>query len=180
MRRSRIGTSISRTSSASSNTAMPRMIPISFGGSGPDTATITAPAAKITRPELARPPTIASRGSWLRVGSVLRQMTNGRLEGADYWSQNPAILSAGLGFDNIIGLPEINEATVREAGGAWYGSVTCTIGEAPADNNLTSAAAAGNLDQAYRGGDDVAYDDGLPVVFSWPVATETVTGTRPG
>jgi hypothetical protein len=43
-----------------------------FGGSGPDranvrnTATITAPAAKITRPEWASPPTIASRGSWLR------------------------------------------------------------------------------------------------------------------
>ena len=41
--------------------------PISFGGSGPErakvkkTATITAPAAKITRPEWARPPTIASR-----------------------------------------------------------------------------------------------------------------------
>ena len=38
------------------------MIPISFGGSGPDiakvkkTATITAPAAKITRPECASPP----------------------------------------------------------------------------------------------------------------------------
>src|SRR6185436_20762314 len=74
-------------------------------------------------------------------------------------------------------LPEINEATVRDAGGAWYGSVTCTSGEAPADNNFTSSAAAGNLDQAYRGGDGVAYDDGLPVVFSWPVATETVGPT---
>jgi hypothetical protein len=52
--------------------AMPSMIPIPFGGSGPDRAnvrnpaTITAPAAKITRPELTRPPTIASCGSWLR------------------------------------------------------------------------------------------------------------------
>jgi hypothetical protein len=51
---------------------MPRMIPIRFGGSGPDranvknTATITAPAANITRPESASPPTIASRGSWVR------------------------------------------------------------------------------------------------------------------
>ena len=48
------------------------MTPISFGGSGPDsakvknTATITAPAAKITRPECARPPTIASLGSFVR------------------------------------------------------------------------------------------------------------------
>ena len=45
------------------------MTPISFGGSGPEsakvknTATITAAAAKITRPEWARPPIIASRGS---------------------------------------------------------------------------------------------------------------------
>ena len=71
MRRSRIGTSISRTSSVE-GPAMPRMIPIPFGGSGPDRAnvrnpaTITAPAGKITRPELTRPPTIASCGSWLR------------------------------------------------------------------------------------------------------------------
>jgi hypothetical protein len=48
------------------------MIPIRFGGSGPDRAnvrnpaTITAPAAKITRPEWTRPATIASRGSWVR------------------------------------------------------------------------------------------------------------------
>ena len=51
---------------------MPRMTPISFGGSGPlsakvkNTATITAAAAKTTRPELATPPTIASLGSWVR------------------------------------------------------------------------------------------------------------------
>jgi hypothetical protein len=48
---------------------MPRMTPISFGGSGPEgakvrkTATMTAAAAKITRPEWARPPTVASRAS---------------------------------------------------------------------------------------------------------------------
>jgi hypothetical protein len=38
-------------------------------------------------------------------GSVLRGLTNGQLEAADYWQEKPAILSAGLGFDNIIGLP---------------------------------------------------------------------------
>ena len=48
------------------------MTPISLGGIGPErakvknTATITAPAAKIVRPECASPPTIASRGSWVR------------------------------------------------------------------------------------------------------------------
>lgn len=113
---------------------------------------------------------------WI-IGSVMRQLMNGRLEGADYWSDKPAILSGGMGFDNIIGLPEINEDSVREAGGSWYGSLTCRSGDEPTDGNRTSAAAAGNLGQGYRGGDDVAYDDGLPVVFSWPVATETVDPT---
>ena len=107
--------------------------------------------------------------------SVLMQLTNGKLEGADYWRDEPAILSAGMGFDNIIGLPELTEASVREAGGSWYGSLACTNGEAPATNLLTSAAVANTIDQGYKGYAD--YDDGLPVVFSWPVATETVDPT---
>jgi hypothetical protein len=49
-------------------------------------------------------------------GSVLRGLTNGQLEGADYWQAEPAILSAGLGFDNIIGLPAITSDVVRGAG----------------------------------------------------------------
>ena len=67
--RSRTGSSISRTRRASRSTARPRTTPISFGGSGPEsakvkkTATMTAAAAKITRPECATEPTIASRGS---------------------------------------------------------------------------------------------------------------------
>jgi len=80
-----------------------------------------------------------------------------------------------MGFDNIIGLPELTEETVRQAGGSWYSSLKCTNGEAPTTNVLTSAVAANNIDRAYRGYAD--YDDGLPVVFSWPVATETVDPT---
>ena len=66
------GSRTSRTSIASSSTETPRITPISFGGSGPEsakvkkTATITAAAAKMTRPECARPPTTASRGSCVR------------------------------------------------------------------------------------------------------------------
>lgn len=111
----------------------------------------------------------------LITGSVLRQLTNGQLAGADYWRAEPMILSAGLGFDNIIGLPAINEETVRQAGGSWYGSVQCTNGQEPPDNVRTSAAAANGIGIAYKGYAD--YDDGLPVVFSWPVATETVDPT---
>src|SRR5262245_27958863 len=68
-RRSITGSRTSRTRKASRSTAMPRMTPISLGGSGPDrakvkkTATMTPPAAKMTRPEWATAPTMASRGS---------------------------------------------------------------------------------------------------------------------
>jgi hypothetical protein len=107
--------------------------------------------------------------------SILMQLTNGKLVAADYWRDEPVILSAGLGFDNIIGLPELTEETVREAGGSWYSSVQCTDGREPAINNRTSAAAAESIGTLYKGYAD--YDDGLPVVFSWPVATETVDPT---
>jgi hypothetical protein len=80
-----------------------------------------------------------------------------------------------MGFDNIIGLPELTEETVRQAGGSWYSDLQCTNGQAPTTNLLTSAAVANTIDRAYKGYAD--YDDGLPVVFSWPVATETVDPT---
>lgn len=105
-------------------------------------------------------------------GLTLRQLADGRLRGADYWRNEPVILSAGLGFDNIIGLPDTTEATVRLAGGAWYGSVVCTNGQQPPASVRTSAAAADTINLGYKG--YAEYDDGLPVVFSWPVATETV------
>jgi hypothetical protein len=108
-------------------------------------------------------------------GSVLRGLTNGQLEAADYWQQEPAILSAGLGFDNIIGLPDITQDVVHQAGGSWYGGLRCTSGEQPSTGMRTSAAAADTIGQAFKGYAD--YDDGLPVVFSWPVATETVDPT---
>lgn len=101
------------------------------------------------------------------MGSVLRQLTNGELADADYWTDEPQILSAGLGFDGIIGLPELTEETVREAGGSWYEGPGCEI---------TSAATVSTIERAYVGS-GVDHDDGLPVVFSWPVATETVDPT---
>jgi hypothetical protein len=108
-------------------------------------------------------------------GSVLRGLTNGQLEAADYWRAEPAILSAGLGFDNIIGLPAITQDVVHQAGGSWYGGLRCGSGAEPATGMRTSAAAADTIGQAFKGYAD--YDDGLPVVFSWPVATETVDPT---
>jgi hypothetical protein len=113
----------------------------------------------------------------LVIGTVMRQLSNGKLEAADYWSDEPAILSGGMGFDNIIGLPQLDEPTVRDAGGSWFAGATCANGDEPATSARTSAALSSTLSQAYVGSENVAFDDGLPVVFSWPVATETMGPT---
>ncbi len=102
----------------------------------------------------------------------LAQLHNGMLVAADYWTDEPEILSAGMGFDNIVGLPEVNEETVREAGGSWYRSVQCTNGNEPTLVTYTTTSASDGVAMFFKGFSE--YDDGLPIVFSWPVATETV------
>lgn len=92
---------------------------------------------------------------------------------ADLWSEQPEILSAGYGFDNIIGV-DGGEAEVRAAGGAWN-TVTCTNGAEPPRNVLTSSAPADNLTRLFDA--PASYDDGLPVVFSVPVLPSTVNHT---
>lgn len=82
------------------------------------------------------------------------------------------ILSAGFGFEGIIGVPERSEEAAREAEGAWYGSLTCTNGEAPDDSARTGVVPIDNLPTFAKGTADNS--DALPVVFSWPVATETI------
>ena len=104
--------------------------------------------------------------------NIQDQLFDGALKEADYWSDEPVILSAGMGFEGIIGWPEINEETVREAEGSWYGSVTCTNGEDPPAGAYTSTVSTAGIELFYKG--TAEDDDGLPIVFSWPVATETV------
>jgi len=104
--------------------------------------------------------------------SFAPQFHNGELVAADYWHDEPMILSAGMGFADIIGIPDVNEETVREVGGSWYGSVVCTSGEEPSSANFTSVAPVAGIELLYKGSPD--NDDGLPIVFSWPLASETV------
>lgn len=111
------------------------------------------------------------RGSF----NFLSQLHNGELVAADIWRDEPMILSAGMGFDNIIGVPEVTEEIVKEAGGSWYGSLTCQNGEEASARHKTTVAPSNGVTLLYKGYAD--YDDGLPVVFSWPVATETVDVT---
>ena len=104
--------------------------------------------------------------------NIQDQLFDGALKEADYWSDEPGILSAGMGFEGIIGWPQVNEETVREAEGSWYGSVMCTNGEDPPAGAYTSTVSTAGIELFYKG--TAEDDDGLPIVFSWPVATETV------
>ncbi|MEO1441815.1 MAG: hypothetical protein AAFV33_15565, partial [Chloroflexota bacterium] len=98
--------------------------------------------------------------------------TDGVLIGADYWSDEPMILSAGLGFEGIIGVDEISEEAMREAGASWFGTMTCTSGEEPALTARTAATTKDAMAPISTGNPDFA--DALPIVFSWPVATDTI------
>ncbi len=92
-----------------------------------------------------------------------------RIIAADLWGAELAILSAGMGFDGVIGLPNTDIETVRAAGGSYY-LPAC------ADNPIFSGATAAGINAFYRGTPDESpdFDDGLPVVFTWPVLGSTV------
>ncbi|MEO1174966.1 MAG: DUF5011 domain-containing protein, partial [Myxococcota bacterium] len=104
---------------------------------------------------------------------------DGRLVDADYWSDVPMILSAGMGFDGIIGL-EVDELTqdlVQEAGGAWSDDIDC----GDDIRNITSVATRDGIGGAYLQlnpygplRDGASALDGLPIVFTWPVVTNTL------
>jgi len=74
-----------------------------------------------------------------------------------------------MGFDGVIGLPNTDIETVRAAGGSYY-LPAC------ADNPIFSGATAAGINAFYRGTPDDSpdFDDGLPVVFTWPVLGSTV------
>jgi poly(3-hydroxybutyrate) depolymerase len=104
---------------------------------------------------------------------------DGALVGADYWSDTPEILSAGMGFADILGLdaPALTFEVVRDAGGAWNQDVFCEDDT----RNYTSAATRDQLAAAYiqqtpygELKDGALGIDGLPIVFSWPVDTSTI------
>jgi hypothetical protein len=104
------------------------------------------------------------------------QMYDGRLVDADYWTDEPQILSAGFGFDGVISAPADDEQTSVDAGAAWDEALVCTKDGGPADSDRSSLALASgvSLGTLVENGAEIEFVDGLPVVFSWPVRTDTL------
>lgn len=99
-------------------------------------------------------------------GPIKSQLYQDELVDADYWDDELFILSAGLGFDGIVGLPDLELETVKEAGATWS-NPACAHGEP-----LTSAVTTTLIQNTSRG--TAEYADGLPVVFTWPVLGSTL------
>jgi len=97
---------------------------------------------------------------------------------ADIWAAKPEMMAAGLGFTNIIGVPNLSTSDVPLsktlavlAGGTWN-NVQCTNGQTPPLASFTSASTPEGVRLYY--GQDVYYSDGLPVEFSWPILPSTL------
>jgi hypothetical protein len=97
---------------------------------------------------------------------------------ADIWNSKPEMMAAGLGFTNIIGVPDLSTSNMplsrtlaRLAGGTWN-NVSCPNGQTPPLASFTSAATPSSIRSLY--GQDVYYSDGLPVEFSWPILPSTL------
>lgn len=103
-------------------------------------------------------------------------MYDGSLVAADYWTEEPQILSAGLGFDGIIGSTADDQQTTVDAGGAWDAEMQCSKGAGPTDADRSSLVPSSSLPlvSLIEEGKDPEYVDGTPVVFSWPVRTDTL------
>jgi len=97
---------------------------------------------------------------------------------ADIWAQKPEMMAAGLGFTNIVGVPNLSTSDVALsktlavlAGGTWN-NVQCASGQTPPLSSYTSASTPSGVRTYY--GQDVYYSDGLPVEFSWPILPSTL------
>ena len=92
---------------------------------------------------------------------------DGVLEDADYWSDEPLLLSASFGFDGIVGVSQLTEVVLTQAGASW---IYC-------DGEIaTSASDIATLSPLFLGATE-GFVDGAPVVFSWPVVTNTLETT---
>lgn len=111
-------------------------------------------------------------------------LNNNNLAGADYWSLEPEILSAGVGFSDIVAVDnrKLDEEIVRGMNGAWLFDQGCADeDDAGAHTRATlqktiDALWLGEADFSTLKDDAIAFD-GLPIVFSWPVLMENLDPT---
>ena len=106
---------------------------------------------------------------------------NSNLAAADYWSDEPQILSAGVGFADIIAVDfeEVNKENALAAGAAWLDDLDCDVEEDP--GLFSQLTLTSTVDLGYRGTADLTNLkdgalglDGQPIVFSWPVLSAEV------
>lgn len=111
-----------------------------------------------------------------RIDNVLY---SGNLASADYWSEEPKILSAGVGFSDItaVDFDEVNKENALAAGAAWLDDMNCDSDE----TNLFTSLVLSSAEVTYKGNTDHSLLkegalglDGQPVVFSWPVLSNTI------
>ena len=109
-------------------------------------------------------------------------MFDGELVEADYWDTIPKILSAGVGFCDIVAIntPMLDQNSAQQAGGAWLTDITC--GTDNGDFTTTSVSQQVQLAYIYQNEPWILQDgaiglDGLPIVFSWPVLSNTIDVT---
>ena len=125
---------------------------------------------------------LSAQVTYTEPGVPLNVIFDGELVEADYWDTVPRILSAGLGFCDIVAVDTnaLDQATVMAAGGAWLTDITCGVN----DVDFTSTSLRTTVERAYTFQNEpwVLQDgaiglDGLPIVFSWPVITSTLDVT---
>ena len=72
-------------------------------------------------------------------------MYDGKLIDADYWDSEARILSAGFGFDGIIGSEAEDQQTTIDAGGAWDSTLVCAKDGGPTDADRSSLVLESSL-----------------------------------
>ncbi len=107
---------------------------------------------------------------------------DGELIEADYWDLEPKILSAGVGFCDIVAVDTnlLDQNVVALAEGAWLSDITCASNTA----DFTSTSLRNQVqtsfifqNEAWELEEGAIGLDGLPVTFSWPVLSHTVDVT---
>jgi hypothetical protein len=97
---------------------------------------------------------------------------------ADYWTTEPKILSASLGFTQILGVPNLSTSEEGQAANAQFGGAWEALSTTNPDPALRAYTSSATPTAMYIGYDtDIVGAGGFPVVFSWPVLPSTVDGS---